>query len=131
MKENWPEGNTYTNSWEAPTYMVSVDDKGLRGSGTSLKTKIWDAARDTLQEWFGEELSPTSLYGIRVYTEGAILLPHVDRLPLVASAMLSVAQDVEEDWPTEVYDHNGRAHNVTLAPGDMLLFESHSILHGM
>jgi prolyl 4-hydroxylase len=110
--------------------MVSVDDKSLRGSGTSLKSKLWNAARDTIQEWTGEDLSPTSLYGIRVYTQGAILLPHVDRLPLVASAMVNVAQDVDEDWPMEIYDHDGRAHNVTLAPGDMLLFESHSILHG-
>ena len=31
----------------------------------------------------------------------------------------------------EVYDHNGIAHNVTLEPGDMLLFESHSAIHGM
>jgi hypothetical protein len=40
--------------------------------------------------------------------------PHsVDRLPLVASAILNVAQDVDEPWPTEIYDHQGRAHNVT------------------
>jgi hypothetical protein len=37
--------------------------------------------------------------GIRVYHEGAFMLPHVDRLPLVASAMIGVAQDVDEDWP--------------------------------
>ena len=30
----------------------------------------------------------------------------------------------------EIYDHSGRAHNVTLHPGDMLLFESHSVIHG-
>jgi prolyl 4-hydroxylase len=30
----------------------------------------------------------------------------------------------------EIYDHQGRAHNVSIHPGDMLLFESHSIVHG-
>jgi prolyl 4-hydroxylase len=30
----------------------------------------------------------------------------------------------------EIYDHQGRAHNVTINPGDMLLFESHSVVHG-
>ena len=30
----------------------------------------------------------------------------------------------------KIYDHSGRAHNVTLHPGDMLLFESHSVIHG-
>lgn len=110
--------------------MVSVDDKRLRGSGSQLKRKLWDATQEILQEWTDEDLEPTSMYGIRVYTNGAILLPHVDRLPLVSSAMVCVAKDVDEDWPMELYDHNGIAHNITLDVGDMLLFESHSILHG-
>lgn len=130
VKERWPDGNTYTNSWEASTYMVSVDDKRLRGSGSQLKSKLWDATEEIIEDWTNEDLEPTSLYGIRVYTNGSILLPHVDRLPLVSSAMICVAKDVDEDWPVEIYDHNGVAHNVTLDPGDMLLFESHSILHG-
>lgn len=54
----------------------------------------------------------------------------MDRLPLVASAVINVAQDVDEKWPTEIYDHDGRAHNVTLEPFEMLLFESASCLHG-
>jgi hypothetical protein len=28
-KENWPRGNTYTNNWESPTYMISFED-GVR-----------------------------------------------------------------------------------------------------
>jgi len=128
--ETWPEGNSYINFWDTPTKLVSVDDKGLRGSGPELKKNLWAAASATLEEWTSEELEPCSLYGIRVYGEGAIMLPHVDRLPLVASAMINVAQDVDEDWPTEIYDHAGKAHNVTMRPGDMLLFESHSAIHG-
>jgi prolyl 4-hydroxylase len=78
--------------------MVSVEDKGLRGGGGSLKQKIWDAARDVIQEWTGVELTPCSLYGIRVYHEGSILATHVDRLPLVSSAIICVAQDLDEPW---------------------------------
>lgn len=121
---------TQVNHWEAPTFLISVDDKGLRGSGPELKEQIWAAASATLEEWTSQELQPVSMYGIRVYGEGTVMMPHVDRLPLVASAMICVAQDVDEPWPTEVFDHNGRAHNVTLEPGDMLLFESHSVVHG-
>lgn len=127
--EKWPAGNSYVNHWDSPTFMVSIDDKGLRGSGPRLMEQIWKSLQDTVADWVGEDLSPTSMYGIRVYVNGAVLLPHVDRLPLVASAMLNVAQDVDEPWPCEIYDHDGVAHNVTLDPGDMLLFESHSILH--
>ncbi len=102
-QEQWPTGNVYTNQWVAPTYMVSVEDTGLRGGGIGLKQAVWDAAKETIEEWTGMEQKPTSLYGIRVYTEGAILNPHVDRLPLVGSAIVNVAQDVDEPWPLEVY----------------------------
>ena len=99
VEENWGAGNSYVNHWEVPTTLVSVDDTGLRGSGTTLKRHIWAAASATLEEWTQQELQPCSLYGIRVYHEGAIMMPHVDRLPLVASAMIGVAEDVDEDWP--------------------------------
>ncbi|KAL9182371.1 hypothetical protein ACHAXT_013023 [Thalassiosira profunda] len=128
--ENWPKGNTYTNHWESPTYMVSVEDTKLRGAGSNIKRKVWNAARDTIQEWTGEELTDCSLYGIRVYTEGSILATHVDRMPLVSSAILNVDQDVDEPWPIEVYAHDGKAYNITMEPGDMVLYESHSVLHG-
>jgi len=76
--------------------MISVEDAQLRGGGNRLKQQIWDAARDTIQEWTGQELTQCSLYGIRVYQDGAILAPHVDRLPLVSSAIVNVAQDLDE-----------------------------------
>jgi prolyl 4-hydroxylase len=59
-----------------------------------------------------------------------VLAPHVDRLPLVSSAIINVAQDVDEPWPLEVYGHDGKATNVTMVPGDMVLYESHSVIHG-
>mmetsp|Transcript_13775 Transcript_13775/g.27488 ORF Transcript_13775/g.27488 Transcript_13775/m.27488 type:complete len:529 (-) Transcript_13775:82-1668(-) len=127
--ERWPTGNTYTNHWDAPTHMVSVDNSALRGQ-RGLKTDLWEAARETISDWTGQELTPVSLYGIRVYKEGAILAPHVDRMPLVSSAIVNVAQDVNDPWPIEVYAHNGKAYNVTMEPGDMVLYESHSVLHG-
>jgi hypothetical protein len=55
-----------------------------------------------IEEWTGQEQVPCSLYGIRVYTEGSILASHVDRLPLVGSAIINVDQDVDEPWPLEV-----------------------------
>jgi prolyl 4-hydroxylase len=110
--------------------MVSVENNQLRGGGKTLKERIWEAARPTLEAWTGMKLQPTSLYGIRVYTEGAILAPHVDRLPLVSSCIINVAQDVDEDWVLEVYDRHDRAVNVTMEPGDMVLYESGSLMHG-
>ena len=57
-----------------------------------LKAKIWDTAVDSVREWTGQDLTTSSLYGIRVYKSGAVLAPHVDRLPLVSSCIINVAQ---------------------------------------
>jgi prolyl 4-hydroxylase len=129
-EEAWPVGNVYVNHWASPTSMLSVEDTGLRGGGHTLKQQIWEAAKTTIEAWTNMELKPTSMYGIRVYTEGAVLSPHVDRLPLVSSAIVNVAQDVDEDWILEVIDRLGRAVNVTMEPGDMVLYESGSLIHG-
>ena len=128
--EQWPVGNIYTNHWVSPTYIASVEDPSLRGGGLALKEAIWDAAKSTVEQWTGMELKPISQYGIRIYTEGSILNPHVDRLPLVSSCIVNVAQDVDEPWPLEIYDREGNAVNVTMEPGDMVLYESHSLIHG-
>ena len=71
------------------------------------------------------------MYGIRIYTEGAILNSHVDDLPRIASAIINVAQDENGgDWPLEVIGHDGLAYNITMKPGEMVLYESHSLIHG-
>jgi len=95
--EDWARGNTVTNNWLTPSYMVSVGNESLIGGGPFLERQIWDAARDTMKEWTGQKFfRDSSLYGIRVYREGAILAPHVDRLPLVTSAIVCVDQDLSE-----------------------------------
>jgi prolyl 4-hydroxylase len=75
--ENWIPGNIYTNHWMSPTYMLSVEDANLNGGGYVLKQHIWNAARDTIEEWTGHKQAECSLYGIRIYKEGAMLAPHV------------------------------------------------------
>jgi prolyl 4-hydroxylase len=79
IEEKWPKGNIYVNHWASPTYMLSVEDTEMEGGGIELKNKIWDAAKPVVEAWTGMELKPTSQYGIRVYTEGAVLNPHADR----------------------------------------------------
>lgn len=110
--------NCNLTSYIAPTYMVSVEDSENDGGGKELQEAIWDAAKKGIEEWTGMEQVASSVYGIRVYTDGAILNPHVDRIPLVSSAIFNVAQDLDEDWPLEVFDRDGNAVNVTMEPGE-------------
>jgi prolyl 4-hydroxylase len=70
--EQWPAGNTYTNHWQEPTLMLSLEAREFGAEGRKLKAQVWDEVRDALQAWTGEKLRPTSLYGIRVYQAGAV-----------------------------------------------------------
>lgn len=118
--EQWPAGNTYVNHWDSPTYMLSLSNEKLKGGGKVLQRSVLESVQSTLEAWTGQSLVFTSLYGIRVYKEGAVLSPHIDRLPLVTSCIVNVAQDVDEPWPLEVIDRQGNAVNVTMEPGDMV-----------
>ena len=59
--------------------MISVEGTDMEGGGIGLKNEVWEAAKPIVEQWTGMELKPTSQYGIRIYTEGAILNPHADR----------------------------------------------------
>ena len=122
--ESWPPGNTYTNHWDSETHMATL--------AKNLYAPTWREAEAHIREWIPKAtaFSRSSLYGIRVYTEGSILATHVDRDPLITSAIINIAQDVDEKWPLEVYAHNGKAYNITMEPGEMILYESHTVMHG-
>ena len=116
--------------WEAPPTVVKVENASLTGGGHQLEAAIANAAREAMEEWTGVPQITSSVYGIRVYHNNSVLTPHVDRMPLVSSAIINVDQDVDEPWFLEAYDHAGVAHNVSMAPGDLVLYESHSVIHG-
>lgn len=139
VQELWGKGDMTCNSWEAEQRMVSLENRDLRSirggskkemDGYAIKDVVWDAVQEIATEWTGQALRPCSLYGIRVYHEGSVLSPHIDRFPLVTSAIVNVAQDVDEPWPLEVYGRDGKAVNITMEPGDLVLYESHSLIHG-
>ena len=43
---------------------------------------------------------------------------------------MNIDQDVDEDWPLEVYDHEGKVHQVIIKPGEMVFYESATVIHG-
>jgi hypothetical protein len=82
----WKDVNTFHNTWDAPPTIAHVNQVRSGGSN-ELQALIWKEAQPILEEWTGQYLSPVSLYGIRSYHNGSILSPHVDRMPLVTSAI--------------------------------------------
>lgn len=85
-----------------------------------------------IEEWIGQPVEPTSLYGMRKYQEGARLLTHVDREKThAASLIINIAQGgIREPWKIEVYDLANRLHEVEMEPGDIVYYESARCLHG-
>lgn len=113
----WKDITVYHNLWDAPPTIADVQNASLPGGGPQMREAIWSAAKDILEEWTGNYLAPCSIWGIRAYHNNSILAPHVDRNPLVSSAIINVAQDVDEDWPLEVWGHDGKPYNITMEPG--------------
>ena len=95
----------------------------------ALRSEIQARLRPICEAWCGQELEPTSVYGIRRYYRGTTLAVHRDRAVLVISAILNIAQDVEEPWPL-VIEENTRTHRCFLQPGEMLLYEGARLPHG-
>ena len=99
-----------------------------------------------IREWTNQTVATPKFYGLRLYQRGSTLGMHLDAIrrlrprasdpdgtyldARVLSAIVHVAQRTEEDWPLCIHDHNGRLHNVTVRPGQTILYESARLAHG-
>ena len=118
-------GNFVTNKDKSkqPSVIIDLPDY--------IKDEIHQLLLKDLQDWCGIDLFPTYVYGIRVYQEGAILTPHRDREQThIIGTIINIDQKVEKDWFLEIEDHKNKKHKVTLFPGEVLFYESATLLHG-
>ena len=68
-----------------------------------------------LEKWASVELDDLiTHFGIRRYVHGNQLPLHVDGLPHVMSAVLQIQQEVLEDWPLTLIDHQGLKNKVQM-----------------
>jgi len=91
------------------------------------------------EEWSGQKLEPSFVYGIRSYNKGAVLVEHKDRIETHhISSIIIVDKDLDcgceaskdIDWPLNFQDHNGKRHRLYAEPGDIILYESAACNHG-
>lgn len=94
--EWWPKKLPRNNYWAATPHVTNflVDGYGLMERTLPIMKKV-------MEDWTRVEQRATNMYGIRIYKNGTIITPHVDRYPLVISVIINVDQDVEEPWPLE------------------------------
>jgi len=123
VSEAWDKGNSYVNHWEIQPTMAYLPQW--------LKDETFRVMKPLLEEWSGVELEPTACYGIRLYHRGSVLENHVDRIDTHAiSAIINVAQIIDEPWALEIYNHSDVKNEVFIQPQDMLFYESASRIHG-
>ena len=96
-----------------------------------IKEIIHSELQPIHEEFSGENIEPTFIYGIRSYKRGAILEPHRDRIATHhISSIIIVDKQVDRDWPLDIQDHQGRWHKIYAEVGDMILYESAVCEHG-
>ena len=116
-------GYIETDSKQSASETIELTDDLRNEIHTSILTKA--------ESWSKIKLLPTYVYGIRIYNRGAKLKPHRDREEThIIGVIINIAQEVEKDWPLEIEDHQGNKHQLTLKPGEIILYESALLDHG-
>ncbi|CAM9324034.1 unnamed protein product [Pylaiella littoralis] len=124
MREVWAPDNVYLNHWELDTTMTHAPPR--------VKNRLFAELSPLMEEWSGQKLKPTSCYGVRHYFRGSVLANHVDRVDThVISGIINVAQEnLDTDWPLYVRGHDGIARDIFIEPGEVIFYESASVIHG-
>jgi len=101
-----------------------------------LTAKVEDELHDKLEEWGGTNLDLTYVYGLRLFRNTTTIKMHLDKkgshsMGYVLHVGASDDYDSEVDpWPFLIEDFNGRTHEITMVPGDLILFEAAKLVHG-
>merc|ERR1719272_983626 len=85
-----------------------------------------------VSKWAGQEFEIAGFYGIRVYQNGSLVVPHVDFFTQsVISVTMLLGEDTDEPWPLEIESaSDGSIRQVVLKPGEMVFYEGAKLFHG-
>lgn len=121
--ETWDIGSNI-NHWACETQKI---DFNLVPDGKMVVDELQKMA----EQWSGETLQLTLVDGIRIFHNGCVQAPHVFEPPLIISVLLNVAQNTDDPtWRMQVIGHDGKPSYVRLRPGEMLIYECHSVIVG-
>lgn len=127
-------GSSGSSTFETGNALVNPDDTTpaeILEIPDALRQSLFDELAPICEQWCGKRLLSSAVYGIRRYRRGTSLEVHRDRPRThIISAILNIEQSVDEEWPLEIEDHRYRTHQVSMKPGDMLLYEGGRLPHG-
>lgn len=88
--------------------------------------------QDMIEKWAGEPLELTEMRGIRRFSDGARMLPHVDREDTHAVSLQIIIDmgGMRQPWYQQIFDHGDRLHELNQPKGEAIMYESSRCLHG-
>jgi hypothetical protein len=111
---------------------LATDDKQVEKAyfayGLPATEALLTMLMPTVEKETGTELLPTYSYS-RVYMPGAWLKKHTDRPACEVSATVALAQRTDKAWPIFLESKDGQTVEVTLSPGDMLIYAGMEMPH--
>ena len=97
----------------------------------TLKRETSLSLQPLIEAWIGHFAVPISASDIRRYLDSTVIEPHRERDERHrASVLMNISQKAKRPWPLLIEDHAYRRHEITLAPGEVLLYEGAKLLHG-
>jgi len=108
---------------QVPTRLTELDG--------ALRAHVHEALQPIVEAWVGDHLQPSVVHGIRECGRGSTIGLHRDPIRTHAvGVLLDIDQQARAHWPLHIEDDDCRAHEVVLAPGEMLLHEGARLSHG-
>jgi prolyl 4-hydroxylase len=97
----------------------------------AFNQKLLSDLQPAHEAWSGLSIRKAACYGIRVYQPKSYLYNHVDRARThVVSSTICVDHRLISPWPLCIVDNEGRPHEVSIEPGEMVFFEGARLTHG-
>lgn len=112
-----------TESSRARPSLIYFDD--------AFNRRLMADLQDIHEAWCGRSLRPAACYGIRVYQPGSYLYNHLDHSRThIVSSTICVDHRLSGQWPLYIEDLEGRPHEVSIEPGEMVFYEGARLVHG-
>lgn len=131
------ENNKIVEKKQSVIYNITDKNKNvtnlleLNKYDNNLFNKVNNYILQLLKNWTNKtDIKHTFTYGMREYTNGAILDTHIDKgYTHILSAIINIYQDTS--WPLIAYDHNNNMESIYMTDkDDLVLYESATIFHG-
>ena len=106
-----------------PSEVIELPETLRRDATLSLQPMI--------EAWIGDFAVPVSVSDVHRYLDGTRVKLHRDQDERHrASVLMNISQKLKRPWRLLIEDHAYRRHEITIAPGEVLLYEGAKLLHG-